>query len=342
MNQVVLFDWGDTVMRVFPEYEGPMACWPRVEAVPGVAEALRALQPRYRLVLATNAPASGAALVRQALARVGLEGYFQAVFTARELGVRKPEPAFFQAMLRELGCAPHDATMVGDEYPIDVVGAKEAGLRAVWFNPTAAPCPLVHPLHDAEIQTMSELPATLDNLHLPDVAECLALLAEQEVVPRVLEHSQAVAAVAFRLATWLRELGEAIDPLLAHRGGLLHDLDKITSRQLNQKHGRLGAQILRQKGYPELANIVERHLMFNLSDPANRPVTWEEKLVHYVDKIVEDSTVVSVARRLEGLRQRYPEHAGEYERCESLVLALEAEICARLGVSPAALLERVN
>jgi putative hydrolase of the HAD superfamily len=341
MNQVVLFDWGDTVMRVFPEYEGPMACWPRVEAVPGVAEALRALQPRCRLVLATNAPASGAAPVRQALARVGLEGYFQAVFTARELGVRKPEPAFFQAMLRELGCAPHDATMVGDEYPIDVVGAKAAGLRAVWFNPLVSPCPLIHPLHDAEVHTLAELPSVLEDLHLPDIDECLALLAEQEVVPRVLEHSQAAAAVAFRLAAWLRELGEQVDPLLAHRGGLLHDLDKVTSRRLNQTHGQVSARILREKGYPDLANIAERHLIFTILEPASRPATWEEKLVYYVDKIVEDKPV-GLARRLEGLRQRYPAYAEEYDRCAPFLLALEAEICARLGVSPATLLDRMN
>jgi len=342
MAMVVLFDWGDTVMRVFPEYEGPMACWPRVETVSGVTEVLQALQPCYRLILATNAPASGAALVREALARVGLEGYFQAAFTARELGVRKPEPAFFQAILRELDCAPHDTVMVGDEYPVDVVGAKEAGLRAVWFNPQAAFCPLAHPLHDGEVYAMADLPSVLENLHLPDVAECLALLAEQEAPPRVLGHSQAVAAIAFRLATWLRELGEAVDPLLAHRGGLLHDLDKITSRRLNQTHGQLGARLLREKGCPDLAAIAEHHLMFTILDPTSRPATWEEKLVYYVDKIVEGAVAVGVTRRLGELRQRYPEYTEEFDRCVPLVLELEAEICARLGVSPAALLERVN
>ena len=335
MSEVVLFDWGDTVMRVFPEYEGPMAGWPQVEALPGVAEALQVLRPRYRLVLATNAAESGATLVCQALRRVGLEEYFEAVFTARELGARKPAPAFFQALLARLGCAPHEVTMVGDEYRVDVAGAKEAGLRAVWFNPAVRPCPAAHPLYDAEVLAMADLPVALDNLRLPDWDESMALLAEQDAPPGVLEHSKAVAAVAYRLAFRLRELGERVDPLLAHRGGLLHDLDKITSRRLNQTHGQLGAQILRHKGYPEkLATIVERHLMFTLLDPTNRPMSWEEKLVHYVDKIVEGDTVVSVAERFEALRQRYPEHAEEFDRCLPAVLELEAEICGRLGISP--------
>ena len=331
MSEVVLFDWGDTVMRVFPEYEGPMAGWPQVEAVPGVAEALKVLRPRYRLALATNAAESGATLVRQALRRVGLEGFFEAVFTARELGARKPAPAFFQAVLGELGCAPREVAMVGDDYPVDVAGAKEAGLRAVWFNPAVRSCPAAHPLYDAELLAMGDLPVVLDNLHLPDWDESMALLAEQDAPPGVLEHSKAVAAVACRLAFRLRELGERVDPLLAHRGGLLHDLDKITSRRLNQTHGQLGAQVLRQKGYPEeLAAIVERHLMFTLLDPARRPTTWEEKLVHYADKIVEGDTVVRVAERFEALRQRYPEHAEEFDRCLPFVLALEAEVCDRL------------
>ena len=164
MIQVVVFDWGDTVMRVFPEYEGPMAHWPRVEAVPGVEEALSALHPRYRLVLSTNAAASGAALVRAALRRVGVEEHFEGVFTAGELGARKPEPAFFQAALRELGCGPQEAVMVGDDYEVDVVGAKAVGLRAIWYNPTTCSCPLADPSHDAEVQTMAELPTAVERL----------------------------------------------------------------------------------------------------------------------------------------------------------------------------------
>lgn len=114
--RTVLFDWGDTVMRSFPEYSGPMAYWPRVEAVPGIAEALAALRPRYRLVLATNAADSGRELVQAALARAGLAGSFGAVFTARELGVPKPEPAFYRTVPRELDCPAREAAMVGDDY----------------------------------------------------------------------------------------------------------------------------------------------------------------------------------------------------------------------------------
>jgi len=333
MIRVLVFDWGDTVMRVFPEYKGPMAHWPRVEAVPGVEDALRTLYLRYQLALATNAAESGCDLVRAALQRIGLDAYFDCVFTAREMGASKPEPAFFRAVLGELGCAPHEAIMIGDNYRVDVVGAKEASMRAIWFNPTTSACPVVHPLHDGEARTMTELAATAQDRYMPDMTECLTLLAEQDVPPHTVRHSQTVAAIAFRLATWLKEYGATVNPLLAHRGGLLHDLAKITSQGLNQSHGQVGAQALREQGYPELASVIQRHSIFSIRDPTRRPVTWEEKLVYYADKIVEGDRVVGAQKRLEDLCRLFPQSAEEIRYCLPFITALEAEICAGLGVS---------
>lgn len=175
MIRAVVFDWGDTVMRVFPEYEGPMAEWPRVEAMPGVIPALTELRTAYRLYLATNASDSDAILVRAALRRVGLEEFFASIFTSKELKVRKPDPGFYQAVLRESGVAPSEAVMVGDDYPADVLGAKQASLRAIWYNPAASHGPEDRPMYDAEIQTMSELPAVIRNLDLQESDEPDAL-----------------------------------------------------------------------------------------------------------------------------------------------------------------------
>jgi len=170
MIQAVVFDWGNTVMRDLPGYSGPMAQWPVVEAVPGVEAALRTLHTTYKLALATNAGASGRELVCAALRRVGLDGYFDLVLTARDLGAAKPEPAFFEALLDRLACRPEEAVMVGDGYRTDVAGAKEAGMKAIWLNETGAPCPWAHPVHDAEVRAMADLPGAVENLHLPDSA----------------------------------------------------------------------------------------------------------------------------------------------------------------------------
>lgn len=45
--------------------------------------------------------------------------------------VGKPSPAYFEAALAELGAAPAEAVMVGDDVDSDVGGAQAAGLRGV-------------------------------------------------------------------------------------------------------------------------------------------------------------------------------------------------------------------
>jgi len=54
--------------------------------------------------------------------------------------------------------------VVGDDYQIDVVGAKKAGLRAIWFNPAGLPCPMAPPIHGDEVQLMADLLAAVERL----------------------------------------------------------------------------------------------------------------------------------------------------------------------------------
>lgn len=45
--------------------------------------------------------------------------------------IGKPEPLFFQTALEEIGVAPEDAIMIGDDIETDIGGGKRAGLRTV-------------------------------------------------------------------------------------------------------------------------------------------------------------------------------------------------------------------
>ena len=158
MIRALVFDWGDTAMRVFPEFSGPMAHWPRVEAVNGIEDALRMAEPNYRLALVSNAIDSGPDLVRDALERVNLEGFFSGVFTARDLGATKPDDRFFKAILQRLDCTPGEVVMVGDHFETDIAGAKGAGLWTIWFNPTGKAIPQNgEGKADAVISSYSEL-----------------------------------------------------------------------------------------------------------------------------------------------------------------------------------------
>ena len=82
-NGCILFDWGDTLMRDFREFSGPMASWPEVRALPGAGEVLSALRPHWRLALATNAADSSEAEIRDALERVDLSPLIDKVYCFR-------------------------------------------------------------------------------------------------------------------------------------------------------------------------------------------------------------------------------------------------------------------
>ncbi len=137
-TRCLLLDWGDTVMRVFPEFEGPMFKWPRVEAVDGIRETLTKLRPEWTIVLATNAADSEAREIWSALARDGLDELIDRVYCYREVGHRKSAPAYFEFVLADLGIEPDDAVMVGDDFEADVVSANRSGIRAIWFHENAA------------------------------------------------------------------------------------------------------------------------------------------------------------------------------------------------------------
>jgi putative hydrolase of the HAD superfamily len=130
----ILFDWGGTLMRELPKYQGPMCLWPRVEAMPGAQEVLAALHPDWQLAVATNAVASDERQIWLALERAGLATYLSRVFCFRSIGHKKPSLAFYRSCLQDLKLPPERVVMVGDDFDADVLGATDAGLFAIWLN----------------------------------------------------------------------------------------------------------------------------------------------------------------------------------------------------------------
>jgi HAD superfamily hydrolase (TIGR01509 family) len=167
--EVVFLDWGNTLMADDGSQAGPMATWLRVKEVDGAQDALRRLRLRYRLIVATNADDSDAPDVRAALSRVGLDELIDDVVSSRDVGARKPDPLFYRAALLRAGfagvpLAPGRAVMVGDSLENDVAGARGAGLRTVWLNPSRARRPAGAAAPDAEIRKLAALPQALAKL----------------------------------------------------------------------------------------------------------------------------------------------------------------------------------
>jgi putative hydrolase of the HAD superfamily len=78
-------------------------------------------------------------VIRFELGKHGLADYFAVVIVSAEYSVRKPNALLFETAAARLGVQPKDIWFIGDRLDIDVIGAKTAGMTAVWFNPGRLP-----------------------------------------------------------------------------------------------------------------------------------------------------------------------------------------------------------
>lgn len=107
-------------------------------ATDGAAELLAALAPRVRIGIVSNNLLDEQ---RDKLAFCALDRYVDALVVSGDVGISKPEPGIFRIALERLGVTAGEAVMVGDSWAADVIGARRAGVRAIWFNPLRRPKP---------------------------------------------------------------------------------------------------------------------------------------------------------------------------------------------------------
>ena len=131
----VLFDWGDTVMRDYPERTTPMVEWETVEVIDGIADVLAYLHASgRRIALATSAAISDEDQIRGALRRGGLDTYFSGIYCFKNTNLPKGEE-FYRYILNDLNLSASDTLMVGDGFEKDIQVPNSLGMFAVWFNP---------------------------------------------------------------------------------------------------------------------------------------------------------------------------------------------------------------
>jgi putative hydrolase of the HAD superfamily len=68
---------------------------------------------------------------------IGWAAPFTAIVDSGKLGVAKPERAIFEHAAAALGVAPGEVVHVGDAYNADIVGGRAAGMRTIWYGPSA-------------------------------------------------------------------------------------------------------------------------------------------------------------------------------------------------------------
>ena len=129
----------------------------------GARDTLAALT-KQGLVLAvvSNTMRTPGAVLRKLLAAAHLLGPFAHLTFSDEVGVRKPAAEIFHLTLRHLGVAPGEAVHVGDDSVLDVLGARNAGLRVVQVT-AVAPAPGA-PAPDLVVDTFGALPDAIAEL----------------------------------------------------------------------------------------------------------------------------------------------------------------------------------
>ena len=83
--------------------------------------------------------------------KLGLEPYLDFVVTSEEVGVDKPNPLIFQAALQRAGVDASEAIHVGDQYKMDVVGARGVDINPILIDrynlyPGGSDCPRIRNL----------------------------------------------------------------------------------------------------------------------------------------------------------------------------------------------------
>jgi HAD superfamily hydrolase (TIGR01509 family) len=99
---------------------------------PGAGDALASLHGAgYVVGVVSNADGT----VDRLLAGAGLASDLAFIVDSGAVGIEKPDPGIFHLALERAGVDAAEALYVGDLYPVDVVGARRAGIEPVLLDP---------------------------------------------------------------------------------------------------------------------------------------------------------------------------------------------------------------
>lgn len=103
------------------------------QALPAFEDALSALptlQSHYRLFAFSNGTRDA---LERVLGNAGVSDFFEGLISVDTLGTFKPDPTVYEHALEETGAAPNNLWLVsGNSW--DVIGARSAGLEAIWVQ----------------------------------------------------------------------------------------------------------------------------------------------------------------------------------------------------------------
>jgi uncharacterized protein len=168
----------------------------------------------------------------------------------------------------------------------------------------------------------------------------LTILSDYGCSKNVIAHCQAVSALAVKLGRFCKSKGQTVNIDLVKIGGLLHDIGRSKTHDIT--HAVVGAEIARSLNLPEsIVLIIERHIGGGItSEEAKKlglpgkdyfPLTLEEKLVAYADKLIEASSVVPIEQTI----KQFSNKLGENHPAINRIIKLHEELLPLIGDSNA-------
>jgi HAD superfamily hydrolase (TIGR01549 family) len=129
---------------------------------PAAAAALRALHDdlALRIILASNTQPHETRW--PALQKAGIDDLFSVALLSYPLGIRKPDPVFYQLVLAAAGAPPEQVLFVGDNLRCDVVAPLAHGMRAALVRPEGLRPGESLPSGALLIRHVRDLPALLE------------------------------------------------------------------------------------------------------------------------------------------------------------------------------------
>ncbi len=111
----------------------------------GVYDVLDSLSSDYELYLVTNASVS---VQRKRLEKTFFDKYFKKYYISEEIGAHKPQKAFFNAVINDIGDENRrNYLVIGDSLTSDIKGANLSGLDSCFYNPDNVVCTDILPTY---------------------------------------------------------------------------------------------------------------------------------------------------------------------------------------------------
>ena len=164
-----------------------------------------------------------------------------------------------------------------------------------------------------------------------------------KMMDHIVLHSLQVCRVATYLTDYLIGQHTHLNAKMIRSAALLHDITKTRSFDTGENHALTGCQLLTERGYPEVGNLVRQHVVLDEYNAMKIPV--EPQILNYADKRVLHDEIVDLDTRLDYILERYAKKAGDRERIIRLwekTKHLETTIFSDLPFSPQNLNRTLN